>query len=306
VPRQATQDVPAVPDWALAVGAWGDTFAGVGHAMKLGLHKILHYGLDPNVARFLRMQPWFTDVERIEPTSRYDYYEIVNASSHSAYGPWVARITDRPVRPVHVYDIRKRIDSDRWFGAALPEAEEAWADRLLSKLGVRDFYLVNPFSFQSTTQGDHWPWWYEVIAALKEDGSTYILVGQETVHVKPLRNVINLSGYTSSVLEVFALADRARGIITTCNGLSWWSIIQSIPAVVCCHRHHAESIYFWDWLRFYPNRIVQYDQGLDVFDTCLQSMKEESTYHGKTIKKTETGVRCAVSHVKEQVSAARG
>lgn len=275
---------------ALLVGACGDSFCGAGEArhrfQQKGVERfsIAHYGFDPNISLFFREQTFVSEVKWLKPKNRIEYETLVALSGRAsnAVSSWMPQMIEgsglraADVVPCQLHDIEDDGIAYRWYNAVLPEKPKAWAQAFLKRVGLSRFYLLNPISLQSTSREDHWPFWEQSIEWLLScTDESYVLVGQHAIFQNfEHPRLLNISGCTDSVLDVFALADCASGLITTCNGLSYWSIMNSVPAVVTSHRNHERSKYFWNWLAHPPNRMVGYKQGVDVFSTLVRSMQD--------------------------------
>lgn len=274
----------------LTVGAWGDSFDGVGHAKRVMRENpgesfgMVHYGFDPDIAIFFREQGLFEDVKNVQPLSKGHYQQLIALCSKSStpLERWLPEmLTGSAVRPsdvvpVHIHDIDLDRPVERWYGANLPENVRHWADAFLEDIGFEDFYLIQPISLQSTGQDQHWPHWgFAIKWLIDATDENYVLVGQDNIYsnIRKTPNLKNISGYTESMMEVYALADRAKGIITTINSLSMWSVINNIPAVCMSHKYHHKNKYFANWVKCQPNMIVEYEQGIDVFSTLVCSMQ---------------------------------
>lgn len=276
----------------LTVGAWGDVFAGMGHAVKLmqkcdGDYGMVHYGFDPDISVFLEEQKLFKEVKHAMPDSRAEYQRLVGLAGRASNGlqQWLPEIVQKVgvaaenTIPVQMHDVYKsHVEPERWFNARLPDRYCKWADVFLKEEGLDRFYLLNPVSLQCVSPEDHWPYWNDAIKWLLSCTSEkYLLVGERGIYgVGENANLVNLSGYTESMLEVLALADRSAGIITTVNSLTLWSVIQAKACVAASHKQHNKQRYFCDWIEHYPNKIVEYDQGLDVFSTLFQGMVNDN------------------------------
>jgi len=135
----------------------------------------------------------------------------------------------------------------RWHGARLPGWAHEWAAEAARDL-PEDFYVLHPYSFQSTTLAMHWPYWQIAINSLLHyTGATYVLTGAGWHSQGEHPRLVNLLGKAPSMLAVMALAQRSKGIIGTCNSLAHWAVIQNIPAVICGHSEFAKT-FFRKWI----------------------------------------------------------
>ncbi len=121
----------------------------------------------------------------------------------------------------------------------------------------------------------HWPHWVEAIEWIAENyGYNIVLTGQLTSSADPNYKfpwiehpkITNFVGQTQTMVDVLHIANWSKGIVTTSNGLSMWSIIKNKPAFVACHRIlESHGKHYSQWIRHEPNKILETEATLDRF-----------------------------------------
>jgi hypothetical protein len=274
------------PNWAFAIGNWGDTLAAIGTTeavlRRSGRERIgmLHFGPDPAISRFLAAQPWCTEARWIKPDSHQHYCQVVALACDprvpaERWMPELFQPHGIDWRTVAATQLQWRAYDPEIFtrphGLELaPEARQRAAELRASLGSARDrVYLLHPRSTDSCTWQGHW--FYRRLASsleylLESTPHTYVLTGRGWSC--PIRHprLVDLVGRQDSMMDVLALAERCDGMITTSNSLSMWSVTQEIPAVVCQNHGYGDpNSLFWRWTAQYPNMIVRYHDDLNAF-----------------------------------------
>jgi len=196
----------------------------------------------PEIADFVKQQPFVQDVILLTPDSREQYDELCAQWSQDPGLSEIelarmAGVSSAKVTVTHITEEYKAygIVQDNPFKLSLSHQAHLWADYIAEKL-EEPFILVQPYSFQSSILKAHWRNWEQAIQWLLEN-SPYkvVIVGQH----------VTVSGATKvdapTMEDVFALAERAIGVITTCNSLSHFCKAEKIPAVVVVNECVDES-----------------------------------------------------------------
>jgi hypothetical protein len=269
------------PLYTTSLGAWGDMFVCYANIWLLTNRinrkvSVLHYGTDPEVAKFLEYQDNIEEVRFESPENEDEYQAVIKEAKMGK--EWAKRIfkEDGFVFATHLdAEMILNFMIARRFEYRLPVQNPPMAQKTI---------LINPFSFQSCLPQSHWPWIPEAVQYLidKTDWN-FILVGLDKTRYSgtneyfdfPLEiedhpRVLNLVGKTKSMLEVLALAEQCEGIVTTSNALSMWSIISNKPALVWAHKKLTNPIvpgheYYKEWIQAEPNQIIWWGQPLDDF-----------------------------------------
>ena len=287
----ATDETPiGEAGWFSAVGAWGDVFAACGNALSLLARSgrqqcgCVYYGWDPALVDFLEAQPWVSEVRYLIPESATAYREQIHALCDTR-GPGNevvaallnrAGLTSPEVWPTHVTaELKSRPVVRRWYRAHLPSSAHQYAAAVVNRLPSR-WYLLHPVSLQSNAEDQHWPHWITAIRwLLKETPWCYVLTGidWDASGLPESPRLVNLVGKTATHQEVLALAERANGLISTSNSLAMWSLMQNVPAVVCCNvlSRNPEG-YFYRWIEAPRNQLLPCDAGLPEFSAAVRAL----------------------------------
>ena len=270
------------------IGAWGDALAALGNATLLERANIEHFGViyfgfDPHIKTFLELQQGVEEVVHIKPQSKEHYEEVclmACCTENSNWKDWKPLLrTELDIEGIiiqtHITDFLQRVSPEtcvRDFQCKLATEPVPFAKPTI---------LLQPFSVQSSTFQEHWPYWTQTIDWLLENGGfDYVLVGLpkgirpcdgEVEFVFPgvpkHPRLYNLVGKTTSMIDVLELADQSHGIITTSNCLSMWSIIRKKPALVM--EAAKKSRYFSNWIRSEPNTLLEQNTPFEDFkDVC--------------------------------------
>lgn len=260
------------PQVGLALGAWGDTFVSFGMALqkrdpRRPLHMI-HFGMDPDIETFLQQQRRIDGVLRIAPKDRLEFEQMFHRASLSRFmyadewRPWFAEMAGIQEEDILFTQVNQAEDQPicRWHNAEIPHGYRAWAQTQARVWGT--YILLHPISTQSAKRDEHWPLWEDAIKWLLESTPyTYVLTGMGEFDAPEHDRLINLFGKTTSMFQVLALCEKARGVISTCNAVSLWTVIQDIPAIIVSNAvfNHKED-YYHRWIKAEPNTVLyQYD-----------------------------------------------
>jgi predicted SAM-dependent methyltransferase len=241
--------------WGVVCGAWGDVICSLqNYRDRVGTGGVIHYGVDPNVVAFLKEQDFISDAIQVTPANHAEYERIFHSvwgngghlsdelraavSNHGAND-------DRLVGTTSYWD-----DAEpRQYGGPLKLSQEAedWA-RSVSDGIARPWYVVNPYSFNSTHKEAHWHHWYEFMHTLF--GGTdhhYFLTGQGW-SPQPFEKHVNVHSFvnkTPSMMHVLALARLADGVVTTSNSLAHWAVSQNLRSLIVCNNACSDTKYFF-------------------------------------------------------------
>ena len=274
------------PNWAFAIGNWGDTLAAIGTTEAVlrnsGRAQIgmIHFGPDPAISRFLAAQPWCREARWIEPESYQHYIQVVSAACDpkAPVEEWMPALF-QPYgidwRTVAATQLQWRSYDPEIFNRPRdlvlePEARQRAAELRASIAGAKErVYMLHPRSTDSCKWQGHW--FYRRLNAaveflLENTPHTYVLTGRGWENSLQHPRVVDLVNRQESMIDVWALAERCDGMITTSNSLSMWSVTQEIPTVVCQNKGYGDpNSLFWRWTAQYPNMIVRYHDDLNAF-----------------------------------------
>lgn len=284
----------STPKWVSAIGAWGDTFAACGNAQHY-LHTtqgtslgIVHYGFDPYIKVFLEAQPWVREAVHIRPSSMEEYLSVIRISCgftlpNNTWADIVLKdtpsILKEEVFGAHInFQMTSKLPTAHMWRhtPVLPKHNRLYS-QIVEQCRGKKVYLLNPISTQSCLAKHHWPYWPEALQWLHDEvipnnpDKEFVLVGlNEQINSQVAKerypNFINLIGKAESVIDILALAQCCDGIISTCNNLSLWAVMDNIPAVVAFNAAlFYPNNYFRIWLNRLPNLPVEFSHPLEKF-----------------------------------------
>ena len=278
--------------YASIVGAWGDMFASYAHLSLISrltpLEKfnIIYYGYDPHIKTFLELQNNINSVIHIKPKNKEEYEDIAKESGNTESKEWLSKIVPdidaKQIIPTHLNSFPKLQGIYiRNFEYNLPETSLEIPENSI---------LFNPYSMQSVPLRGHWRFIPDALEWLIENTDyNIILIGQEKYHHVlygdtefPLYishpKVTNLVGKTS-MLDVLAIAQKCKAIITTSNSLSMWSIISNKPCIVMLNsmlddpQKDTSVYYFKEWINCPPNKLLSNRASLEDFEKVMLEWK---------------------------------
>jgi hypothetical protein len=276
--------------WCTAVGAWGDSFVAYGnaHAVMTSVFEepfgIVHYGFDPNISAFLRLQAGVAEVRHVRPENMAAYrYWLPKMSDPTVplceYAGELLRgtgIEAKDVLRTQVYNLHCKQPVHRWHDPVLPIRAEVWAQTFIERTcGGRPFLMLHPYSTQSSPLDGHWPWWKSAIEwlaeAAEEQNFKIVWTGTESPIEVKHRSIVNALGLTPSMMEVYALQRLAKLTVATSNGCAHWAVMDRTPAVICCNNHMLpdDRHIFKEWIRCQPVTQVEYPEKLEVFQRAV-------------------------------------
>lgn len=262
-----------IDKYGTACGVWGDIIVGLGYFKNIiGKGKILYLGNNKQVIEYLEAQPFITEVKQLPvPDEDWKKYWIYTVFKYKIdYDPeftaepkdpfYKLGYSDKQFEITHLnYDLAQ---SDQpiyqWEGDKLPSYVEEWAENKAKEL-PENFYLFQPYSFNSNRPSDHWPHWNSLAGHINNfTNKNLVLIGHEWlpgIHKYSMNmfagKIINLYNGIPSMLHIFALAKYAKGVITTSNSLGHWCQIANIPCVIICNTKSSRPNYIYrrvlDW-----------------------------------------------------------
>lgn len=279
------------PRWALLVGdGFGDALSCLGNIQSLGCGgpvNVLHYGSNRGLKGFLELQSCVKSVKRINPKDRDEFARVSNE-----VGGWYARpprlwlpqmLKGTGIKPEDVALTQVHWPWATWpihrpDDVRLSKAAEEWAEEMRRELG--EFILVQPYSISSVQLQDHWPHWTRFLKWLIEATSnTHRLVfcGQNEIPGLSGENVVDLVNKTPSMMHVFALADRSKGCITTCNALANWAAVRGIRALIAGNAAIPHPSMYWPRFMTTKNtRLFMWTTKLDAAQKMAQKFLQET------------------------------
>jgi hypothetical protein len=283
--------------WMTVIGAWGDTLASYGNICKycrdhnIEKTNIVYYGLHPEVIGFLKQQKYIDKVSHLylsepvktenglNPKSFFDFLQSMELVVKNFDG-WMqaTRLKEQipdliPTFVGYHYLYEDPHDCNRDFEVKLPSTETDW-----TSFKQQSYLLFQPYSCQSCSYDMHWEHWMPALEWLVDVvDCKIVVVGTPTsiyfpdfVHPKFSHpKIIDMVGKTKSILDVFHIMEGAKGVITTSNSLSMWSILTKKPALVMCNKV-IQKTYFYNWINYPLNRVL-------CSDATLADFKQEFT-----------------------------
>jgi ADP-heptose:LPS heptosyltransferase len=285
-----------ITKYGTACGVWGDIIVGLGYFKNIiGKGEILYLGNNKQVVDYLKCQPFITDVRQLavpeEEWKKYWIYTVFkytiehdpNYTAQPRDPFLLAGYKENMFEVTHLhYDLAKPDQPIyQWEGDNLPDYAEEWAAEFRKTL-PENFYLFQPYSFNSNRPSDHWPHWDALAAHINTyTNKNLVLIGHEWldgIH-KYSRNmnspkIINLYNQIPSMLHIFALAKYATGVITTSNSLGHWCQIANIPCVIICNTKSSRPHYIYRRVLEWPTiTCVHHDKSLnDAFNAIGETL----------------------------------
>jgi hypothetical protein len=267
--------------WGTTCGVWGDVIVNYGYFLeRIKEGKLLYLGNNNQIVEFLKCQPNVKDVIKVpideDEWQNYWLYTVFPQTM-------VNRLPDYKTTPrepfvkagyndfmvTHITNDDARIDKPiyQWHGVKLPKHVQEWAKDMAAQL-PKEFYLFQPYSFNSNSPFDHWPYW-DLLAKLITDRTNkkIVIIGhnwyKRAEEYSPTilgPRVISLYNQVPSMMHIFALARYAAGTITTSNSLAHWCQIDDLPCMVICNRKSSRPNYIFRRVLNWPTlAFCEYD-----------------------------------------------
>lgn len=254
-------------DWAIAAGAWGDVICELGYVQRAENRlNLLYFGWDNSglMRDFLEAQSFIGEVRTVKPLDKDDFKKTLQLLIYDKTFPTALEhiLRDSDLAPgqfhktVVPYDTNHEWRTDIPIGSnfTLPESVKNWALSIVAEL--RDFFIVQPFSINTVNAQAHWPYWHELMQWIGADmGNRYVIagVGWDASRYDEIGSFANMVDRFPSVCHLYALAEHAKGVITTSNSLAHWCVCQQIPAVVIMNAMSSDPNFFFNKAITGPN-----------------------------------------------------
>lgn len=272
--------------YTTTMGSWGDAIAAYGNSVQLSIEhghsfSMIYYGFDDTIVEFLKLQDYVEKVVHVKPADENEFFRVVKIAGEKKLD-WnkLAKVEGEVVQTHigndYLFDHPERCF--RNFSMKLPKGRGKCE---------KDCLLFQPFSTNSVSPIDHWPFWFNALEWIVDNTKWDItVIGQRTGGMRgqgfifpdmefPGR-VKNKVGKTKSMLEIFSMANRCKGIITTSNCLSMWSVISKTPALVICNKLNLTHDYYNGWINHPPNTLL----GVNI---CFETFKKRFREWEKTL-----------------------
>ena len=276
-----------IKKWGTTCGVWGDVIVGLGYFLdRIGEGKILYLGNNDQIIKFLNCQPFITEVRKIPVAENRDWakywmYTVFNQTlkedpdftSFPEKPFYEAGYSDSNLKITHLTKEDCTIDAPLylWSGVKLPKEINDWAKEMASKL-PKEFYLFQPYSFNSNSPQDHWQNWNGLANLItKRTNKKLVIIGNDWLpridyYSQSILSseTISLYNQVPSMMHVFGLARYAKGIITTSNSLAHWCQIDNLPCLVINNRKSTRPNYIFRRVLNWPGiNFVEYEDDLN-------------------------------------------
>ena len=260
--------------WGSCAAHWGDVLCSLAlFRDQIGEGNIAYYGSMPEIVEFLHAQPYIHQVKWIlgedksfnhwwsQETLGLNPQSIVIDPTHNWQDVFVENgIPSKSLIRTHLH--KEWIDGPISFldSVSLPMEATEWADRFRQTL-PEDFLVLNPFSFASTSYSMHWPLWgvfMREMCSFTPKPLKWVLVGHQwhtkAIHDHPGENdnIVDMVDQIPKMMYVLALANMARGIMTTSNSLAHWGAVNSLPTSVMCNMRSSVPEYYFRRILNHP------------------------------------------------------
>ena len=251
--------------WAIVSGAWGDVICELGYVKSSGAKNLVYFGPEnPAMESFLKCQDFVDNLILVKPAD-IDDFKAKNSLlmyERTFLEGLKKIIKNKDISPDDFYPTTTVMDKNRSWdrnieiakNLNLPQECHEWANDIADKIET-DFYIIQPFSINTTTFAAHWPHWHEFIQWISGDlGKKYILsgIGWDSKLYSNLPNVYNMVDKFPTVCHLFALSQKAKGVFSTSNSLAHWCVCQNIPATIIMNTISSDPTYFF-------NKVIQGD-----------------------------------------------
>jgi hypothetical protein len=273
--------------WGTTNGVWGDVIVGLGYFLdKIKEGRILYLGNNDQIIQFLNCQPFITEVKKLpvideREWQKYWMYTVFNQTfkedpNFKSYPeePFIkAGMSKDSFKITHLTLEDSRITAPiyQWHGVKLPRDVKDWAKNVAKTL-PKEFYLFQPYSFNSNSPTDHWQDWNALAHYITtRTNKKLVLVGHNWIpKMESLSSamfdpkIISLYNQAPSMLHIFALARYATGTITTSNSLAHWCQIDDLPCMVICNRKSTRPNYIFRRVLEWPTlKFIEFEDDVD-------------------------------------------
>ena len=281
--------------WALVAAAWGDVICSLNAVKEAGIRKVIYFGFMEGMKEFLEAQTFIDRVYVISSRElglSFDNFSVCwdrllhhNNVSDDVLAK-ILKAAGCDVLPEEVLNAcmditQKTHPLQQVKNIKCSENALKWLRSVQDSLPA-NYFLVNPYSFQSATLEDHWPHWDAYLAWLFRQEAKFVVCGEApNSKFYGMGNVVNLCGVTPSADCVMALAQQSRGVITTINNLAHFCNGNDIRALVL---HNAAASRAFD----YFDRILTSGEVYDCHMSATLSEVQKMTRHLFDFEHTES------------------
>lgn len=223
-------------------GTWGDALFEY-NAMRKDMElknidqaDIVYFGYDMDIYKLLKNQKKINKVYPFLISDNEQYLKYLDLSKNNfSEFLQVTNLGEQKPNMISANLLQTEQGQD-WL--VLPPAKMDWN-------AVERYLVFHPFSCQSCFMSDHWQYWMLAIDWILETYDVKIVMTGQLLSEFDKRykfpwiehnNLINLVDQTASMIDVFHLAQKACGVLTTSSALSTWSHVLGRPTLTVCNK----------------------------------------------------------------------
>lgn len=237
------------------MGGWEDMICNYGNIARLCQQEqvpevsVLYYGDIEEVDEFLLAQYRVNCVVRVTPTSDRNHLHLYTLATQTSEPSreWLTRIGSKidpkDVRPTHTtLDLHRNPRAYRIPPLLPMEVEQRWA------FVPNDTVLLHPHC-DWLSPSAHWQeWMYACKFVARHFSNVYLSAysPEAETYLAGYNNVKVLSDLP--MIDLFAIADRCRMVITTSDALAHWAVATRKTALVVADEDLANRPYYFHWL----------------------------------------------------------
>jgi thioredoxin 1 len=279
--------------YATVMGGMADAICNYGNIARTcttyGLERmnVLYFGNQDGVVDLLSGQKYVGTVVQQEPTSDRNQlvaFCMATLRYDVAVEDWLP-LTDCSVNPHHIIQTHTTADLHRnpiarRMEMRLPEElERKW--RYIPPNSV----LVHPFS-PGTDPSEQWEHWkHSVMWAWRRHPHVVVSSHHELTHTLGLHADNVTTCVNPTMLDLFAIANRCRMVVTTSDALAFWTALTNKPAIVICEKGFAtQHPYYYNWINASCNRLMN----VSIKPTFSEVRQMMAAVYGSTPTRRET------------------
>lgn len=236
--------------WGTICGHWGDVLLSVQKFKEdIGEGNIIYMGPFDEVVDFLKQQPFIHKVKHVKTKDFFGVIKHLFRSDAIEDANWKEKFNpDNSIPNDLILPTFLTKDVKIWHDPVLSPEALKWAEDTANHLPPV-FFLCQPYSFASVSKRKHWQNWQASIRELVENSPfTFVMAGKdwpEDIYFKPHPRLINLANTIPDIQHMYALSNRATGVLTTSNSLAHWCAASGTPTVVVCNASCSNPEYFF-------------------------------------------------------------
>lgn len=233
--------------WGTVCGHWGDVLLSLQRYKEIvGEGNIVYLGPFSEIVDFLKTQSFIHDVVHLtEP----HFLDVLIPVFRNQKRNWKKIFDPNNDIPEDKFiSTHLTCEVNLWYDPQLSEEAVKWADEFAKTL-PEVFFLIQPYSFASVEAKNHWSHWGQFIEKYVANSPfTFVLAGHNwpsEMQVFDHPRLINMVGNVPSVQHLYALSDRATGVISTSNSLAHWCVAKCKPITIMCNEICSHNDYYF-------------------------------------------------------------